>query len=143
MWLAMVGVDIDYRNVEERLAEAESLVEELRSRIEALTDSEEYRQGRELDRLRKRTDEARRSTESRRSRADARMAATPRLRRLWAKVARSHSPHKWLARAMPSAEASLRHRKLEWPRKSHGPLLRVRPSPRMTTYAQVKPAYRM
>lgn len=75
----MVGVDIDYRNVEERLAEAESLVEELRSRIEALTDSEEYRQGRELDRLRKRTDEARRSTESRRSRADARMAATPRL----------------------------------------------------------------
>ncbi|MGW2052755.1 TIGR02680 family protein [Streptomyces sp. NPDC001840] len=60
----------DQEGNEEYLAETEHLAEELRSRIEVSTNSEEYRQGRELDRLRRQTGQARADAEARRGVAD-------------------------------------------------------------------------
>ncbi|MFF4509348.1 TIGR02680 family protein [Streptomyces sp. NPDC001401] len=56
---------------EQQLTEAQELIGELASRIEVLTDSEEYRQGRELDRLRRQAGQARATAEERRATADA------------------------------------------------------------------------
>ncbi|MEU1624887.1 TIGR02680 family protein [Streptomyces sp. NPDC020096] len=56
---------------EEQLSEAEALAGKMRSRIEVLTDSEEYRQGRELDRLRRQVSQTRGTAEDRRATADA------------------------------------------------------------------------
>ncbi|WP_093797975.1 TIGR02680 family protein [Streptomyces sp. Wb2n-11] len=52
-------------------AEAEALAEELASRIEGLTESDAYRQGRDLDRLRQQADDARRDARERRAKAGA------------------------------------------------------------------------
>ncbi|WP_128376224.1 TIGR02680 family protein [Streptomyces cavernae] len=55
----------------EKLAEVERLAGELRSRIEVLTESEDYGQGRDLDRLRRQADRARVLAEDRRAAAGA------------------------------------------------------------------------
>ncbi|MGW0561304.1 TIGR02680 family protein [Streptomyces sp. NPDC003016] len=52
-------------------AEAEALAEELASRIEGLTESDAYRQGRDLDRLRQQAADAHRDAQERRAKAGA------------------------------------------------------------------------
>lgn len=56
---------------EEQLSETKTRAAEVRSRIEVLTESEEYRQGRELDRLRQQVSQAREVAQDRRATAGA------------------------------------------------------------------------
>ncbi|MFJ9902350.1 TIGR02680 family protein [Streptomyces sp. NPDC101152] len=62
---------VERDQVEGQLAEAEALAGELVSRIEVLTASDEYRQGRELDRLRRRIGQVEATVEERRLAAEA------------------------------------------------------------------------
>ncbi|MCT9110989.1 TIGR02680 family protein [Streptomyces mirabilis] len=58
-------------SAQERQHEAEALGKELAARIETLTESDEYREGKKLDELRQRVVEARSAAEGRRATADA------------------------------------------------------------------------
>ncbi|MCX4680151.1 TIGR02680 family protein [Streptomyces sp. NBC_01433] len=68
----------DRERVEIRQGETEALAAELAARIEVLTDSEAFRQGRELDRLRQRAAGAGRDAEDRRGAAGAARVAADR-----------------------------------------------------------------